>query len=232
MSCISFYYLEIRSCLTASQPSLPRASGVGTAWGWHPGDGSWEAPKGAQLPPSSCCALGSSRCLKGAFLAMGCCLVWPFCTHSFLESPLIIFRIAMLQSTGQTERDNYACSEKQSQWTWFMSGNIIDFCFFTEIMGTLHREFTARNILPYWHMKGARLLLQQYFIDFVIRHSVRWAMGLIWPYLEQEVFPQPYTHDSASQNHSQAWLCMTFRPGLCLPDFVNRTSISKTKNIH
>lgn len=143
----------------------PGAGTQGTDPGRH--------PRVPSSHPAPAVPLSPSHCLEGAFLAMGFCLEWPFCTHSFFESLLIIFRIAMMQSTAQTERDNYACSEKQSQRTWFMSGNIIDFCFFTEIMGTLHREFTTRNILPYWHMKGARLLLQQYCIDFVIRHSVR-----------------------------------------------------------
>lgn len=143
--------------------------GLGPAPGMDPG----RHPRVPGSLPAPAVPLGPSRCLKGGFLTVGCCLVRPFCTHFFFESPLIIFCIAMVQSTRQAEYDNYACSEKQSQRTWFMSGNIIDFCFFTEIMGTLHREFITRNILPYWHMKGARLLLQQYFIDFVIRHSVR-----------------------------------------------------------
>lgn len=78
-------------------------------------------------------------------------------------------------------------------------------------MGTLHSEFTTRDILPYWHMEWARLLLQQYFIDFAIHRSVLGATALILPYLEEEVFPRLYLRDLTSQNHFAGLIAPDFR---------------------
>lgn len=60
-------------------------------------------------------------------------------------------------------------------------------------------------------MKWARLLLQQYFIDFAIHRAVPAAMGLILPYLEEEVFPRLYIHDLTSQNHFAGLIARDFR---------------------